>query len=368
MYSTTKPLTDFHPAFPMENLFFLEHVLFLDIETTGLKASHSKLYMIGIAFYKDGTWFIEQRMTEDSSEESSLLLWLSERLLAFTHILTFNGNRFDLPFLIERARRYDVSLPLDLLESVDIYKLIKPFKELLVLPDCRQKTIEEFLGINRVDKYSGGELIQIYQSYELSHNKEMLDLLLLHNFDDMQGMLHILSIISYHQLLHTEVTVSKVELQRTKTVYDTDTLVLLMKLSLPFHVPKKLFAHYDGNYISITDNQALLRVPVYEEELKFFYANYKDYYYIPSMDSAFHKTIGAQIDPSLRIKATAENCYTKKQGFYLKQYTTLVEPFFKAAYKDNYSYFEITEETKTNRNLFNKYGTHLLQTILKQNM
>ena len=101
------------------------------------------------------------------------------------------------------------------------------------------------------------------------------------------------------------------------------------------------------------------------KELKFFYSNYKDYYYIPSMDAAYHKSVAGHVDASLRTQATASTCYTRKESIFLKQYDVLVEPFFKQNYKDKESYFEITDETKTNRTLFSLYSNHILRTIIQ---
>lgn len=364
MHTSKHQLKNYEINFPLERIAPLDKILFLDIETTGLRASNSRLYMIGLVYYTDGIWTIEQKMTQSSSEEKELLYWLAQTLPVFTHIIHFNGDHFDVPFLTQKANEYSVKLQFEHCEGIDIYKRIRPFKDLLILPDCRQKTIEQFLGINRVDKYSGGELIQIYLAYEYSRSKEMQDLLLQHNYDDMKGMLDIISVLAYSELCLTSVQVTKVELQRTQNVNGQKVLALCMSLKLPFSVPKKLFAHYDGNYISISEKKALLKVPVYESELKFFYANYKDYYYVPVLDAAYHKSIACQIDSSMRTQATPSNCYTRKNGFFLKQYDILVEPFFKSEYKDTVTYFEITEETKTNRLLFSNYSRHILQTII----
>ncbi len=367
MYINKQALDHYRISFPLEQYAPLEHILFLDIETTGLSASNSRLYMIGLAYYESGCWYIEQRMTQRKTEERELLLWLSARLSAFTHIIHFNGNRFDIPYLLEKASEHFIPLNFDAYEGIDIYKRISPFKDFLVLPDCRQKTIEQFLGINRVDKYTGGELIQIYKAYEASQNESMLELLIQHNFDDMKGMLDIVPVLSYCELCNTTAQVTRVEMQKNKTVDGGNAYELLMTLKLPTAIPKKIFAHYDSNYVTITEKKALLKVPVFEQELKFFYSNYKDYYYIPLMDAAYHKSVSAQIDASLRVQATAATCYTRKQGIFLKQYDLLVEPFFKVDYKDSVTYFEITAETKTNRDLFSNYCSHILRTIIANN-
>ena len=365
MYTNNVKLTDYSIPFPLDIYAPLEKILFLDIETTGLSPANSNLYMIGLAYYKDSTWCIEQWMAERLTEERELLLKLAQLLPNFSHIIHFNGNRFDIPYLTEKGKELFVELSFKNHTGIDIYKRITPLKNALVLPDCRQKTIEQFLGINRLDKYTGGELIQVYKAYTKAPSNSMLDLLVQHNLDDMKGMLDIAPMLAYSEICDTPSTVTRVEMQRTKSVTGTDCFELVLTLKLPFTLPRKFFAHFDGNLITAEGNRATLKVPVFEKELKFYYSNYKDYYYIPSLDASYHKSVAGHVDASLRTQATASNCYTRKDSIYLKQYDILVEPFFKQDYKDKETYFEITEETKTNRNLFSLYSNHILRVIIQ---
>ena len=94
---------------------------------------------------------------------------------------------FDIPFITERAAHLNVSLDLSHLESLDLYKTARKCKSILSLSDYKQKTIEHFLGIEREDMYSGGELIDIYRKFaakpsDTAHNEYRI-LLLLHNHD-----------------------------------------------------------------------------------------------------------------------------------------------------------------------------------------
>lgn len=365
MYINNVTLNKYTPAFPLERLAPPEQILFLDIETTGLRPANSKLYMIGLAYYNGTAWCIEQWMAERETEERDLLLKLTDFLPKFTHIMHFNGNRFDIPYLTEKAKEHFVPLDFTPFTGIDIYKRITPIKNLLVLPDCRQKTVEQFLGINRTDKYTGGELIQVYKAYTASPNEGMLELLIQHNLDDMKGMLDITPMLAYSELADTDSTVTRVQMQQTTSVDGSTCYELVMTMKLPVTLPRKLFAHYDGNYFTAEGDKATLKVPVLDGELKFYYANHKNYYYIPSMDCAYHKSVASHVDPSLREQATAYNCYTRKDSLFLKQYDILIEPFFKKDYKDKESYFEISDETKINRQLFSCYGSHIVRTIIQ---
>jgi len=363
MYTQHDVLNDYSVAYPLERIAPLDKILFLDIETTGLKATYFPIYMIGLNYYEDGNWHILQWMAENPTEEVTLLQNLVSFLPRFTHMLHFNGNRFDIPYLLERAKKIGVNLSFDNLEGRDIYRCVSPLKNFLGLPNCKQKTIEIFLGIDRIDQYSGGELIDVYKAYVANPNEEALHLLIQHNYDDMKGMLDITPILFYCDLLKGSLPISRVEMQKSTSLNGTDKYELSMTLKLPFIIPQRLFAHYDGNFILMQEETATIKVPVIRDELKYFYANYKDYYYVPSVDAAYHKSITAHLDASLRQQATASTCYTKVSSVFLKQYDVLVEPFFKRDYKDKESYFEITDETKKDRKLFEAYANHILQVV-----
>jgi uncharacterized protein YprB with RNaseH-like and TPR domain len=364
MYINKEILTDYIIPFPLEQYAPLSKILFLDIETTGLSPTSSQLYMIGLAYYKENNWCIEQWMAQKEHEERELLLKLVDFLPEYSLILHFNGNRFDIPYLTEKAKANYVDLAFDNYQGIDIYKRLSPLKNLLALPDCRQKTIEQYLGIDRLDKFTGGELIHIYKSYLSAPSDSALQLLIQHNRDDMKGMLDIIPALAYSEMGTCEPTVTRVEMLKSTTVDQQEIYQLLMTLKFPFSLPKKFFTHADGCFFTAENNRATLKVPVYEDELKLFYANYSDYYYIPCMDAAYHKSVASHADPSIRKQATAETCYTRKESLFLKQYDILVEPFFKKNYKDKESYFEITDELKTNRKLFSLYCSQILSMLL----
>lgn len=365
MYIRDDILTDYKLSYPLENIAPLEQIVFLDIETTGLSAMNSQTYMIGLNYYEAGQWHIVQWMAESPSEEPELLQKLAKFLPRFTHMIHFNGNRFDIPYLLQRAKILSVDLSFEKFVGIDIYKRISPLKSLLALPNCRQKTIEQFLGIDRIDKYTGGELIEVYKNYVLSPSDAALDLLIQHNYDDMKGMLDIAPILAYSDLLENTLTVSRVEMLKTLSMEGKESYELSLFLKNAFTLPKRIFAYYDGNFVHAEGNIANIKVPVYEDELKFFYSNYKDYYYLPSLDAAYHKSVSGHLDSALRKQATPSTCFTKKAGIFLKQYEVLVEPFFKKDYKDKETYFEITDETKKDRKLFEAYGNHILKVVCK---
>ncbi len=94
-----------------------------------------------------------------------------------------------------------MNLFLNNLISIDIYSLVKLFKTHLGLKNCKQKTIEDLLGITREDKFNGGELIPQYFEYMKTNDEVLLHNLLLHNAEDCIGMLKLLDITDYIKLV-----------------------------------------------------------------------------------------------------------------------------------------------------------------------
>lgn len=113
----------------------------------------------------------------------------------FDTIITFNGNGFDIPYLRAKCSKYQISDPFENKTFIDIYKQVRSLKFLLALPDLKQKTIEQFLGMEREDKYNGGELIEVYHTYVKNPSDELLCLLKQHNYEDVLAMPQLFAIL-----------------------------------------------------------------------------------------------------------------------------------------------------------------------------
>ncbi len=358
-------LESFTIEYPLERIAPWESFLFVDIETTGFTAKSSTLYLIGTAFFENGNWHIRQWFAENPGEETALLNNFFTFAASYTHLIHFNGNNFDLPYLLQKCEQLKLPHTFDNYEGIDIYKRLSPYKAFLHVPNCKQKTLEALLGIPREDRYHGGELIEVYRRYVQTPTEEGKMLLLLHNREDMQGMLRLLPLLAIYDLFNGEIRAKKVQSQHYIDYRGQDRQELLMKLSLPTALPFSLSDFSNGCYFSGEVDSGILKVPLYEEEMKYFYANYKDYYYLPNEDIALHKSVSGFVDKAHRIQASASNCYTRKYGLFLPQWDILAEPFFKRDYKSSELFFELTEERKTDRDLFSAYAAHLLEKMVK---
>lgn len=359
-----KSLKDAKLTYPIDKLFNRNEILFIDIETTGFTARTSKLYLIGCVYYEGDEFKTIQFFANKYEDEKRILEEFFLFSKGFKTLIHFNGNNFDIPYILDKCREHGINENFDSFEGIDIFKRVQPLKSFLKLENCKQKTIEKFLKIDRDDKYSGGDLIGIYHDYVKTNDEFKKQLLLLHNFDDISGMLNILPILAYCDLFSETIKVTKVSLQTYKDINANDKTELLMAMELPCDFITPISYVSNGFYFTGASGQAMLRVPVYEGELKYFFANYKDYYYLPDEDMALHKSVSSFVDTNKREQCKASNCYIRKESRFLPEFDTFIEPFFKTSYEDKFYYFELTDDKKTDRKLFSDYATHILTHIV----
>ena len=176
---------------------FTEDTFFFDIETTGFSPKKTSLYMIGYAVREKENARIIQLLADDPSEEELLLKTFLENISGLSRMISFNGSGFDLPYLREKLSVYAFSDPFPGIEELDIFSSIRSYRQFLSLPNMKQKTVEDFLGLTREDTYSGGDLIPVYRHYAATHDDLPKKLLLLHNYEDVQGMIDAVPMLSY---------------------------------------------------------------------------------------------------------------------------------------------------------------------------
>ena len=287
-----------------------EDLLFFDIETTGLSPRRDMVYLIGCVYLRDGDWHVKQWFADSAGAEEELLIHFFLFASRFDLLVHFNGSTFDLPFLRERAERHHTPVPRRFPESLDLYREIRPLKKLLGLADCRQKTLEAFLGTDRKDPYDGGQLIRFYRQYLRTGETALCDALLLHNEEDVRGLPSLLSLLSCRDFFCGGFLPESEELSGTRELLITCRSDCA---SLPF--PCELSS--GDCRISCRESALFLRIPLFRGTLKYFFSNYADYCYLPEEDEAIHKSVAAFVDPSHRKKATARTCYQKRDGLFV---------------------------------------------------
>lgn len=337
---TVEKAIDLPDTYPLERLGILEELLFFDIETTGFSGDYSNLYLIGCTYYTQDCWHLIQWFADTSTAERDVLVSFFEFMAGYTTLIHFNGDGFDIPYLLKRCRSHGLPYDFSRITSIDIYRRIKPYRNLLQLESLKQKSIERFLGIHRQDQYSGGELIEVYFDYLTTHEQVLYDMLMLHNAEDLQGMPSILPILNYPDFLEQDLTPLDWRVAERTDLFGEMEQVLKIDCESSCYLPLPVDRETDFFSCEAAENRMTFTIPLYDGELKYFYPNYKDYYYLPYEDTAIHKSVGEFVDKGAKVKATAKTCYIKKQGRFLPQYQILWEPALQLAYKDKITYVE----------------------------
>lgn len=273
--------------------------LFFDIETTGLSADISAITVIGCCDM-DGN--ITQWFNEDGLSQKQILTDFLQFIKPYDTLITFNGKTFDLPFLTAKIKEFKIDDSFDTYEHLDLYQILKPYKNLWGLKKFRQKNLEEYLGIDRTDKLSGKKLIKTYQNYLEKGNVNDKEAVLLHNREDLLGLRKIYSLMAYPALLDGRFTLSSCFIENNQFV---------AHLNLEMLIP--VSCKYEKSDISLTldDSNAVLACPLEDGHLKHYHRDYKNYYYLPMEDLVIHKSMKSFVDTSSLVRADKDNCYSK---------------------------------------------------------
>ena len=145
---------------------------YLDIETTGLSPRHCQITVVGVHLCRGNNNRFVQLVGEDISAESLL-----EVLQGVEVLYTYNGSRFDLPFI---RSRLGVNLA-EIFEHCDL------------MYDCWRnnlrggfKAVERQLGIpRRLREVNGHEAVQLWWRYVNDYDRRALAVLLEYNREDV---------------------------------------------------------------------------------------------------------------------------------------------------------------------------------------
>lgn len=150
----------------------------LDIETSGVSRINSKVLVIGI-LSSDGE-FVQYAIT-DENEEKALLSSIS-KMLDGKHIITFNGDIFDIPFIKSRMAFYGLE-PFTEEASFDIRKYLIKNKYITDIEKFSLKELEIYHNIKRFEEFELDSDVEFYTFDEFKN--ENFEKVLLHNKYDV---------------------------------------------------------------------------------------------------------------------------------------------------------------------------------------
>ncbi len=169
---------------------FKEKTAYVDIETTGL-SPHDDITIIGIYNGKETRTYIKGVNLEEAQAE----------LAKYKQLVTFNGARFDLPFIEREFSGFFNHLHTDLLY---------PLKRLGYSGGL--KKIECMLGIERSEETSGltgFDAVRLWNMHRRG-DEEALDMLIRYNAEDVENLERIMEMM-FPRMVETEM---KFETQR----------------------------------------------------------------------------------------------------------------------------------------------------------
>lgn len=340
-----------------------EGTLMYDIETTGLSSKYHQIYLIGCCYREGASILLHQFFAENYEEEKELLLEFLKLSSTFSQTMTFNGQRFDEPFIRTRCDIYEISSEELSFNHIDLYKECKKLKKLLHLPNLKQKSIEQFLGIARDDEYSGGELIAVYKAYVESPTDEKLHLLKLHNYEDVKNMVALLSIRTYLTLGDCTIDITSVNTKEYLDYQGKIAYELEIIGELPSAIPRKVRIQNDDCYMIIDGTKVSCLIRLFSNELLYFLPNPKEYVYLPNEDMVILKSLATQIPKERKKSATAKTCYIKKTGCFLPIPGTLklTEDIhrFRISYDDKKVYL-LLDDIRDDTTFFSHYCNNII--------
>lgn len=296
----------------------ISNSIFFDIETTGLNSNKDYIYLIGCIYYQNG-WTLNQFFsTNGIDEEKQIIIKFFELLKTRDILISFNGDNFDINFIKNRAKLLNLDICFNI-TSIDLYRTIKKYKTIFNLENYRLKTIEQFLGIYRKDIFTGEQLIKYYQQYIKNKSLDLEKNILLHNEEDLYGLLKTTEIFKYINYIND---IKNIDYQIK--AYNLD----LIKNKLSFYIIPQIKFDFDINInykswlckFNKASNTISFEIDLYFGLYYHFFKDYKQYYYIPKFDEAIHKSIAANMNKKDLIRANKNNCYTKKKGYFIQYF------------------------------------------------
>ena len=340
--------------------------LFFDIETTGFSSKSTKMYMAGVLYAdsETGTFHTIQWFLEDYAEESALICEFLMFIKKYKCLIHYNGQGFDIPYIEAKCSSYNIIFDFSAFMHIDLYKYAAKLKNIFKTENLKQKTMETFFDLNREDIFSGGDLISVYYDFMEKRDERAAHFLLLHNYEDLKGMTTLVHILAYTNIFKQGYTFSSMTIESLTTSDGLKKKEAIIELHLNIPVPKRVSFGHQEFYMTAFNDKIRIKIQVYTDELKYFYPNYKDYYYLPEEDMSIHKSVAFYVDKNFRTRAKAANCYSKKTGQFLPQYQEVDSPYFKMEYHDKKMYFEATDEFQKDTELICKYADHILNRLM----
>lgn len=168
-----------------------DEICYLDLETTGL--SNAPLFLVGLMYTSGNRLIIDQLLARDYTEESTVLSFTRDLLHRFSVLVTFNGIRFDIPFLCERMTFTGMEL-MPPAVHVDLLPLARRVVNRRT-PNHKLQTLEIYiLNRKRVGDIHGSEIPGVYHEFVRTGDAGGIAGIIHHNRLDLLTMLQLVTV------------------------------------------------------------------------------------------------------------------------------------------------------------------------------
>ncbi|MFW6012906.1 MAG: ribonuclease H-like domain-containing protein [Candidatus Bipolaricaulota bacterium] len=172
-------------ALALGGLLQAEDFAVFDIETLGL--THQPVIILGVAFPTQSCTRVRQLVLRDINQEPAALLEIFRLLDGKQAIITYNGKRFDIPYVNSRFRYYGIKKELKAI-NFDLYHFVLNLwgQE---LSSCGLNTVErKKLKITRSHDLPSSMVPNFYKTYREKDNPGPLIPILEHNKQDLLSL------------------------------------------------------------------------------------------------------------------------------------------------------------------------------------
>jgi hypothetical protein len=235
--------------------------------------------------FEDDKYKIYQIFCQYKVDQPVALKYLKDLIKSKKYIITYNGNSFDIPFLLEKAEQNNINIDFNCLIKIDLYNYMQKFKNKINVVDLKLKTVEKYFSIERKDTLGGKDVLTLYEAYQLEPRKEFSYLILKHNYEDVYNLPLVMNNIFdlYDEVLYLKDIIV--------TINNRDISVKRNLLSCYFNVITNInkdFISHSMNYnmkLSVNSQVLEINIPVNffkDENIKEFYYLNNDEYRIKS--------------------------------------------------------------------------------------
>jgi uncharacterized protein YprB with RNaseH-like and TPR domain len=168
-----------------------EEICYLDLETTGL--SSAPLFLVGLMYTAGRDLIVDQLFARDYTEERAVLIQTSGFLERFGVLVTFNGMRFDIPFLQERMvyEGLEFSPPAVHVDLLPVARRVLKKRT----PNHKLQTLEKYLcNRKRVGDVPGSEIPGVYHDFVRTKDAGDIAQVFHHNRLDLLTMLQLVTV------------------------------------------------------------------------------------------------------------------------------------------------------------------------------